>query len=281
MNTPPALPDQSVENPLPVTAACAPQENPWAGLTIDVLIAVVVLIGSVLAGMVGWGIFKAVEHGMQNPGVAPDPDAMANIMSGQNGVMLMIVSSIGMALAALTVYAFRRRATPEERRVSKSIAAKPRMWFEAIGMGLALFVVGSALMWGLEAMGHKPNPSNIALLEAVMAYSPALVLVVTVVMAPVFEELLFRRGFFGRFWAAKKPMAGMIVSSVLFAFAHEVPGTTDSPFAMTMILLLFYAGMGASFAWIYQRTGTLWAPIAAHATNNLLGVGLMLAGYGS
>ena len=46
------------------------------------------------------------------------------------------------------------------------------------------------------------------------------------------------------------------------------------------ILLLFYAGMGMCLAWIYRRSGTLWAPIATHATNNLIGCGLMIAGYG-
>ena len=135
-------------------------------------------------------------------------------------------------------------------------------------------------MWVLQQFGHTANPTNVAMLEAILAYSPALLLLIAVVIAPLSEELLFRRGLFGRLWAAGKPGAGMVASSLLFAFAHEVPGTTDSPWAMTTILLLFYAGMGMCLAWIYRRSGTLWAPIATHATNNLIGCGLMIAGYG-
>jgi membrane protease YdiL (CAAX protease family) len=37
--------------------------------------------------------------------------------------------------------------------------------------------------------------------------------------------------------------------------------------------------MGLLFAWLYERTGRLSAPIACHAVNNL--VTLLLAGSGS
>ena len=34
--------------------------------------------------------------------------------------------------------------------------------------------------------------------------------------------------------------------------------------------------MGAAFAWLYQRTGTLWAPIAAHALNNAIALAALV-----
>ena len=276
MSTPPVIPQKH----LPPTAPVAtPPRNPWGGLAIDFLIAVGVMLAVMLSGMVGWGVVQGVKTGSKNPAAAANPDALAQAIGEPSAVLMMVISSVGMAGAALAVYYFRRRATPAERQVSNAAASQPRTWVEAIGLGVMLFLVGAVLMWGLEKLGHRPNPTNLKMVEALMAQSPALLVMLVVVMAPVFEELLFRRGFFGRFWAANKPMVGMLVSSLLFALAHEVPGTTGSPFGTTLILLLFYAGMGASMAWIYQRTKTLWAPIATHATNNLLGVGMMLAGY--
>lgn len=278
MNTPPSVPPAADESPS-ITPVAVPPPNPLGGFALDFFIAIGVLIGTVFAGMVAWGFFKAVQLGMQNPDVAANPDALTKAMGEPGPAVLMIVSSLGMALAALATYYWRRRATTEERIRSKAAASKARTWVEAIGLGVALYLASTTLMWGLDKAGHQPNPTNMAMLEAVLAYSPALLVLVAVVMAPIFEELLFRRVLFGRLWAAGKPVAGMVASSVLFAFAHEVPGTTDSPWAMTLILLLFYAAMGACMAWIYRRTGTLWAPIATHATNNLLGVGMMIAGY--
>ncbi len=275
MNTPPPVPAAS-----PSVPAAIPPKRPWPGFILDAVISTGVLLITVLGGTMVWAVFKAVQVGMQNPSAAADPDALTKGIGEPSAVLLMLISALGMLLAALTVYFWRRRATPAERQASRAAAAKPRTWIEAIGLGVGLFLLSTALMWSLERIGHLPNPSNMALLEAVLAYSPALLLLVTVVVAPLSEELLFRRVLFGRLWAAGKPGAGMIASSVLFAFAHEVPGTTGTPWSMTLILLLFYAGMGMSLAWIYRRTGTLWAPIATHATNNLLACGMMIWGYG-
>jgi len=38
------------------------------------------------------------------------------------------------------------------------------------------------------------------------------------------------------------------------------------------VMLMLYAGMGAAFAWVYQKTGRLWPAILAHASNNLFAV---------
>ena len=69
-------------------------------------------------------------------------------------------------------------------------------------------------MWVLQLFGHTANPTNVAMLESIMAYSPALLLLVAVVIAPISEELLFRRALFGRLWAAGKPGAGMVASRI-------------------------------------------------------------------
>ena len=34
--------------------------------------------------------------------------------------------------------------------------------------------------------------------------------------------------------------------------------------------------MGAAFCWLYRRTGTLWAAIAAHALNNAVALAAMV-----
>ena len=83
-------------------------------------------------------------------------------------------------------------------------------------------------------------------------------------------------------WAiffAVMAVLGMILSGCAFALAHEAPGLNGNGAAATTLLLVVYAGMGVAFAWLYRRTGTLWAPIAAHALNNALALGAMqLAG---
>lgn len=73
---------------------------------------------------------------------------------------------------------------------------------------------------------------------------------------------------FGRLLAAGRPWLGIALSSAIFALVHEVPGISGNGPAAIAQLWLIYGSMGAAFAWLYWRTGTLWAPIAAHGINN-------------
>ena len=108
------------------------------------------------------------------------------------------------------------------------------------------------------------------------ATNPAFLLLFAAVLAPAYEELMFRRVLFGRLWAAGKPWLGLVLSSAAFAMIHEVPGTTGNPLEVTLLLWLVYGGMGAAFAWVYWRTGTLWAAFGAHALHNFASVALLL-----
>ena len=58
---------------------------------------------------------------------------------------------------------------------------------------------------------------------------------------------------------------------------HEVPGVGGNPLEATLLLWLVYGGMGAAFAWVYWKTGTLWAAIGAHALNNLVSCLILFA----
>jgi membrane protease YdiL (CAAX protease family) len=77
--------------------------------------------------------------------------------------------------------------------------------------------------------------------------------VAAVIVAPLCEEIVFR----GYLYPAAKrfvgPVTAMFCSALLFSLAHG---------SLAMLLPLFL--LGFAFAWIYERTGSLWAPIFAH-----------------
>ena len=143
-------------------------------------------------------------------------------------------------------------------------------------MGVAVFLGSSLLGWLGEQAGSAPVPTNLALVEEASRQWPVFLFLFAVLPAPAYEELLFRRVFFGRFLAAGRPWLGLLVSSVAFALVHEVPGISANPPLAVVQLWLIYGGMGAAFAWLYWRTGSLWAPFLAHALNN----GIALAIHG-
>jgi uncharacterized protein len=85
---------------------------------------------------------------------------------------------------------------------------------------------------------------------------------VVVILAPVMEEILFRGILFHR-WATRWGLrTGIILSSLAFGVVHVEP--------------VGHFAFGVVMCALYLTTGSLWAPIAAHALNNGLVVIIML-----
>ncbi|MEL6937205.1 MAG: type II CAAX endopeptidase family protein, partial [Cyanobacteria bacterium J06607_17] len=86
-----------------------------------------------------------------------------------------------------------------------------------------------------------------------------LMLFVVIVFAPIAEEFVFRGVLLQR-WAVRWNLpAGVVMSSVLFGILH-----VNNPLGLTMF--------GVIMALLYIRTRSLWAPIIAHALNNIVSV---------
>jgi membrane protease YdiL (CAAX protease family) len=94
--------------------------------------------------------------------------------------------------------------------------------------------------------------------------------VITVIFAPVIEELLFRGAIFGmlRRYTSFPIAAG--ISAVLFAAAHA-EWTTMLPLTVVGLIL----------AYVYVRTGSLVASMITHGLFNAVNVALVLWGYAS
>jgi membrane protease YdiL (CAAX protease family) len=89
----------------------------------------------------------------------------------------------------------------------------------------------------------------------------AMFTLVAVILAPVFEEILFRgflfRGLansFGWVW-------GAVLSAVIFGVAH-----------LQLDVFLPLAALGFVLAWAYHKTGSLWTTITMHALFNTIAV---------
>ena len=82
--------------------------------------------------------------------------------------------------------------------------------------------------------------------------------------APLFEEPLFRGIMFRGFASSVPVWAAMALSGILFALVHVN--------AASFIALCF---LGCAFAELYRRTGTILAPMTAHALFNAANLALL------
>jgi membrane protease YdiL (CAAX protease family) len=108
---------------------------------------------------------------------------------------------------------------------------------------------------GLQAVLTEP------LEEGGWTLGCAFAAVVTVI--PVLEEIVFRGALYRSARAICGPWLGALISALIFAACHG----NLSVLAPIFVLALF-------LAFVYEWTGTLWAPVGVHAMFNFLNFGL-------
>jgi membrane protease YdiL (CAAX protease family) len=99
----------------------------------------------------------------------------------------------------------------------------------------------------------------------------AVAVLYAVVVAPVSEELFFRGVLFRSLRDRHGFWPGALGSSVAFGSIHYVPAPALD--VLLLMTVMVFTGLGLAF--IYERRGSLWAPMAAHATFNVIGLALI------
>lgn len=234
-----------------------------------VLLAVLMVAGAATAAAVMQALGPDGAGGLRERAVA----SLANY-----GAQLLLMAGIWWALAET----LRRRAVdgsalPAPPAEGDTRAARMPRWRASLVGAAAMAVAwplaqAAGVLAGTvqSAIGGTEVPDTAhRTLEALGQSSDALWMGVTalvaVILAPIVEEILYRGALQQamRGLGASRTLA-LWIASALFALAHWgslVDGAEAGALAMLMVL-------GLAFGWCYERTGSLWAPVAAHALFN-------------
>lgn len=257
----------------PAAAVVAPADRaPLLNFFLDALIALVVLLVASLGSGIAWGIFRgiALVVDARRQGIELAPTDVSQQLGQPGALAQLLMALVSTASAALVVYFWRRRASAAEKSQSWSALQRPATWGLATLVAVGVFCFSTVTGMLADRLQIKPVPTNLSLMSDLLSQWPLSAVLFAVVLAPAYEELLFRRVLFGRLLAAGKPWLGMLLSSLAFALLHEIPGLSGNGALAIGQLWLVYGAMGAAFAWLYWRTGSLWAAILAHGLNNAI-----------
>jgi membrane protease YdiL (CAAX protease family) len=134
--------------------------------------------------------------------------------------------------------------------------------------GGGVFVIGTAIAAIIHAASSEPVHAPRQIPHPDTALQIGLEALTVIAIAPFSEELLFRGILFRGLRARLTfPVAGGI-SAVAFGAVHWVPGAHWQN-AVLLVSVMCFVGFG--LAYLYERRGTILAPMAAHATFNVIG----------
>lgn len=129
-----------------------------------------------------------------------------------------------------------------------------------LGIYIVTRIGAMVMMW--EGVS---NSTNQAIIENIHM-NPFVLITVTVIMAPIVEELVFRGILMGRVFNPDS-IVGLILSGLLFGLAH-MPNSIG--------VWIVYAGMGFVLGIVYRKFQKLEYCIMAHMINNSIAVSMML-----
>jgi uncharacterized protein len=166
----------------------------------------------------------------------------------------------------IVLIAWRMLLLPNGTGFVEAFGLRPRRggWRPLVLTALALVGAGVLLDAALAvASGWLELDSHwTEWFDSDLAWGPktavAVTLLATVVLAPVFEELIFRGLLYGSLRARFGVWPALGLSALVFALAH---GYGIAGFASVFV-------SGALWAWSYERTRSLLPAMAAHAMNN-------------
>ncbi|MBV9354176.1 MAG: CPBP family intramembrane metalloprotease [Chloroflexi bacterium] len=200
---------------------------------------------------------------------------LASVVRSPGGLTLptFLIAALSTEIPMLLVVYFRLVAPGVMTWEDMGLKLLPLEQVVRVGTltGLGGLGITIALDAGLSQIGLKQNQlDQFRFIRGASLPSFLLVLLVAVIFAPCVEELFFRGFLFGTYREHKPMWIAYGASSLIFALLHLDPNVMN-PSQMAALAVGIFS-LGVLLAWTYQRTGSLFPGILAHALNNAVGL---------
>ncbi|NLL02310.1 MAG: CPBP family intramembrane metalloprotease [Mollicutes bacterium] len=145
-------------------------------------------------------------------------------------------------------------------------------WQECLKNFILLFIVkiGASILTSIICLiiGIEfAESDNQKIVELLIHNAPIMMLISSVILAPIVEEGIFRLGF-------KKVINNkkifIIVSGLVFGLMHVFP--VETSLALAVVQSIIYVSLGITLAYMYKRKNNIYFVIIPHALNNLFGL---------
>jgi uncharacterized protein len=246
---PPPPPDALAEQLSPPAAGSPPPPDGDQGWGPgQVVLAILIAIGAILAGTIPVAV------------VDPDVDSAGAMIAAQ---LVVAVALIGSAL----IWPISAGGSLREGLRRLGFVRLSRWIFGGALLAWFAYVAIAAILSPLlqpdqEDVARDLGAGDDSVIATVMAG------ILIVVLAPLSEEVFFRGFMYTGLRRAMPMLVAAAVSGAVWGVLHLTAGNIG----VAVQLALF----GVVLAYLYERTGNLWAPIFAHTINNALAFTLLV-----
>jgi membrane protease YdiL (CAAX protease family) len=214
---------------------------------------VVFLVGQLLGAAVGFQLAYLLT------GTTPDDSDQGALATA------CLFAGVYTSEAIVIWWYCRRRGTGSPRRDLGLSAHLSDSWLVALGAGFA--VAAGIVLLPLQQLVDEEQ-SVVDDLESAAGAELAVFVVAVLVLAPIFEELVFRGLLLRALLRLMSEGWAIVVSALAFGAVHLLGGNV----AGTLVAMPALVGLGLLAAWLAVRSGDLSRPILLHVGFNAVAV---------
>lgn len=183
------------------------------------------------------------------------------LISFQRPIRMGILTINDLIYVVFVLLLFKNELKEGLKDLKKNLTDKILLSVNCWLVGCLVMTLSSVL---ISLISGKDLSTNESLVRQSIALAPLYMLFTCTVVAPVLEEMVFRRSLQG---IIKNKWVFILVSGIGFGLLH-VLGNLKSP--IDLLYIVPYGSMGCAFAFLLTKTENITLPIIIHMIHNLI-----------
>ena len=179
---------------------------------------------------------------------------------------LTLIIMIGVAMKQYLITSFKKFKADRISVNIKRVLA---------GVGIAFLLSCIAGIIEMTVCSNISVPANQSNVNGYFVDYPILAVIMSVIMAPFTEEIIYR-GILFRFFSKYGELCAVLVTGFLFGTMHMLSSFGNANILLFLCQWLDYFLIGLFLGFIYKKYKNIWINVSIHGTWNLIGAGMIL-----
>lgn len=198
-----------------------------------------------------------------------------NIDSEMRLILLQLISSIIIFVLLFLIYfkEIKKDFLVFNKNIKDKIIKIIKLFLVFLVVKYIVSFVTAIIMMLLKLDMNSITSVNQELIETYIKRAQFLMAISTSLLAPIYEELLFRLGFkkvFGN------NMLFVVISGTLFGLLHVFPLEDGISLTLGIVQSISYVSMGIFLAYVYKKYNNIYYSIGIHFLNNFISILTMI-----
>lgn len=189
-----------------------------------------------------------------------------DVISSNKLLSNLVITSISLIVINIFFFIYHKTIVKDFYNINKNVLKEGmKYWL----LGYLIMYISNILLYFIGGELPVNETQNRTLILENLYYS----VINMAIMAPIIEELIFRRGLRKAF---SNKYLFAVTSGLLFSSMHLISEIFITPSLLTILYIIPYGALGFSFALAYFKTNNIYSSIIFHTIHNTIAILLLV-----